>query len=336
MFASRLSVFVALLFALLLVASCTGEDQDDLVIYSGRSQSLVEPLIERFEEESGLSVGVRYGDTAQLAVALTEEGESSRADLFWAQDAGALGAVHAAGLLADLPSSLLEEVPPHYRNDDNTWVATSGRARTLVYSASRVDASDLPDSILDLTDEEYQGRVGWAPTNGSFQAHLTAMRRIEGDDGTREWLRAMKENGAQAYSNNTSIVQAVADGEIDYGLANHYYLYRFKSEDPDFPVEQDFFEEGDPGNLINVAGVGVLDSSERQDVALQFVEFLLSEEAQQYVANEVFEYPVVEEVQASSDDFSAAGLEELQPAIDLDELRDLEETLDLLRDEELL
>ncbi|MFQ5571086.1 MAG: iron ABC transporter substrate-binding protein [Rhodothermales bacterium] len=318
------------LAALLLAVSftaCETPQSETLVIYSGRSESLVEPIIERFKAATGIEVEVRYGGTAQLAVALTEEGDQSPADLFWAQDAGALGAVQQAGLLATLPDSLLTKIPDHYRNGAGTWVATSGRARTLAYAPDRVDASNLPQSIFDLADPAYQGRVGWAPANGSFQAHVTALRQLVGDDSTRAWLEAMNNNGTKTYPNNRSIVQAIADGEIDLGLPNHYYLLRFKDSDPDFPVEQAFFAPGDPGNLVNVAGVGVLKYNSE---SLRFVDFLLSDEAQQYFIQETHEYAIRGEAASN------AQLSDVQASLDLDGLRDLEATLTMLRDVGLL
>ncbi len=328
--------FLALPVALLLILTACDTGSEDLVIYSGRGQALVGTIIDQFEEETGLSVGVRYGDTAQLAVALAEEGDRTRADLFWAQDAGALGSVHAAGMLAELPDSILQQVDAAYANEAGTWVATSGRARTLVYAPSRVDTTDLPQSIFDLTDPAYEGRVGWAPTNGSFQSHLTAMRRVVGDDSTRAWIRAMKDAGAKTYPRNSAIVQAVANGDVDFGLANHYYLYNFTSEDPNFPGAQTFFAPGDAGNLVNVAGVGVMRTSERVDAAHKFISFLLSPEIQRYIVEEIFEYPVVAGVEAGTAAIDPEELEGLQPALDLDDLRDLEETLSMLRDEGLL
>lgn len=329
------STAVRLLLTLILVAGCTG-DSESLVIYSGRSQSLVDPLIELYNKNTGISVEVRYGDTAQLAVALSEEGDRTNADIFWAQDAGALGAVHRGGMLAPLPDSLLFLLPEHFRNTEGTWVATSGRARTLAYSPERADTSSLPASIFDLADPSYEGRVGWAPTNGSFQAHVTAIRKLVGEDRTRQWLIAMKNNGTKSYRNNTAIVQAIADGEIDLGLPNHYYLYRFKSEDPAFPVEQTFFQAGDPGNLINVAGVGMLASTDHVSEALRLISFLLSDTAQEYFTQETYEYPVVSSDAVDVPLPAFERLDEVAPNVDLDSLDDLEATLDLLRTVELL
>lgn len=320
----------------LFLFGCGQRDEGELVIYSGRSESLVDPILDRFETEAGGDVAARYGDTAQLAVALTEEGERTPADLFWGQDAGSLGALHADGLLVPVPDSILQRVPARFRNEAGTWIATSGRARTLAYSPSRVDTSALPAGILELADPAYQGRVGWAPTNGSFQAHVTAIRKLIGDDSTRAWLTAMRENGTKSYRNNTAIIQAIADGEVDFGLPNHYYLYRFKSEDAAFPVEQTFFAPGDPGNLVNVAGIGVLKQSARQQEAFRLLGYLLTEDAQRYFAEETHEYPVIDGVEAGSRLRELEKLREQAPPIDLDALRDLEGTLQLLREARLL
>jgi iron(III) transport system substrate-binding protein len=308
---------------------------NELIVYSGRSKALVDPLIRDFEEQTGITVNVRYGGTTQLAVALMEEGDRSPADLFWAQDAGALGAVEKENLLAGLPDDLLGTIPARFRNSSGTWVATSGRARVLAYSTTRADAETV-NELTDLARPELSGRVGWAPSNGSFQAFVTAMQVVLGDDHTRDWLLAVKNNNARIYNNNTGILQAIAAGEIDYGITNHYYLLRALNEDPEFPVTQKFFEPGNVGNLINVAGIGILNSSERKDDALRFVEFLISQDAQNWFTGEVFEYPVTSTGTGNEAQQQLEQLLEMSPEVDLDALSDLESTLQLLREVGLL
>lgn len=320
-----------LIVSALLVAGCQQGADEPLVVYSGRSQALVEPIIEQFQRDTGIQVAVRYGETAQLANTLREEGTQTDADLFWAQDAGALGATHAAGLLATLPDSILMRTSAGYRNGAGTWIAVSGRARTLAYAPGRVDTSALPQSIFDLTDPAYAGRVGWPPANGSFQAQVTALRKLVGDDSTRAWLAAMQDNSAESYISNSAVVRAVAAGEIDLGLTNHYYLLRFQDEDPYFPVEQTFFEPGNPGNLVNVAGVGIIRSSTDSTRVLRLVDYLLSRPAQEYFANEVFEYPVTTDVTPKTDMPALDRLEEMRPPLDLDRLSDLDATLQMMR-----
>ena len=319
--------------ALALALAATGvQAADELVVYSGRSKGLVQPLVEQFEKESGVTVQVRYGETAELAVALAEEGAKSPADVFWSQDAGALGAVDKLGLLAPLNPEMVRAagLPDAFTNPSGTWVATSGRVRVLAYAPARVSQDQLPRSVLDLTDPKWKGRVGWAPTNASFQSFVTALRVLRGEQAAEDWLRGMKANEARSYPKNTPILSAIAAGEIDLGLPNHYYLLRFKTADSEFGAEQTFFADGDPGNLLNIAGAGVLKSSKNPH-AQKFVEFLLSPRAQQYFASEVLEYPVTPGIITSSRLVSMDRLLQAAPPVDLGKLDDLEGTLALLR-----
>lgn len=303
---------------------------EELVLYSGRSKSLVEPIVQRFTEETGIEVRVKYGKTAQLSVALLEEGDRSPADVFWAQDAGALGALVNASMFTMIDGHTLELVHEGYRGTDGQWVATSGRARVLAYSSDRVPGDDLPASVFDLTDSKYHGKVGWAPANASFQAFVTAMRKAHGDDKARAWLEAMIKNQAQAYPKNTAIIQGIAAGEIDYGLPNHYYLLRFKATDSHYPVEQTGFTAGDVGNLVNIAGAGVLKTSQHQDAAQKFVSYLLSAGSQQFFASNTYEYPVVADVAPDAQLRPLSDLRDGAPQVDLESLEDLQGTLDLL------
>ena len=331
-----LRCLVGILCLCLTVGTVGVADHKELVVYSGRSKGLVHPIIKQFEKETGITVKVRYGNTAQLAVALLEEGAKSPADLFWAQDAGALGAVSKQGLFQTLPESITSKVPDKFRNAEGTWTATSGRARVLAYAPERIKAEELPKSVFDLTDAKWKGRVGWAPQNASFQSFVTAMRVLEGEEKAEKWLRGMKANGAKTYPKNTPIIRGLAAGEIDLGLPNHYYLMRFKKSDSGFPVEQAFFASGDTGNLVNVAGIGILKSSTHAEEVSTFVEYLLSPKVQQYFISEVFEYPVTEAGIPSEKLLPPDELLKLTPEINLEKLDDLEGTLKLLREADIL
>jgi iron(III) transport system substrate-binding protein len=314
------------------LAGCSlGASPQSITVYSGRSEELVGPLIERFETSTGVNVDVRYGDTAELASTILEEGANSPADVYFAQDAGALGAVAQAGLLDALPPTTLERVPAAFRSPQGHWVGVSGRARVVVYDSRELSEADLPDSILDFTDPAWRGRLGWAPTNGSFQAFVTALRVLEGEDAARDWLEGIVANEPRAYEGNTQIVQAVADGEIDAGFVNHYYLMRFLSEQGEsFPARNYFMPGSDPGSLVNVAGAGILASSDAKDAARRFVEFLLNDESQAYFAEETFEYPLVTGVAGPA---GMPALADIQtPEIDLSDLSDLQGTLRLLNE----
>ena len=326
---ARLAFFLILSLLALLVGGCGG-DEGTLTIYSGRTRDLVHPILERFSEDTGIKIRVRYGDSAELAATILEEGRNSPSDVFFSQDAGALGALAGRGRLQELPATALNKVDPRVRSADGEWVGISGRSRVAVYNADRVREEDLPASVLDFADPKWRGRLAWAPTNASFQAFVTSLRVSRGENAARDWLTAMKANGTRAYPNNIAIVQAVAAGEIDIGLANHYYLYPFLAEQGSgFKARNYYFKGGDIGALINVAGAGILDSSDNAEQAHRFVEYLLSESAQRYFAEETYEFPLTPGVEASHNLPPITSLQ--PPAIDLNSLQDLEGTLKLLQ-----
>jgi iron(III) transport system substrate-binding protein len=306
-------------------------ETSSLTVYSGRSEELVGPLFERFTEETGIEVQVRYGDTAEMAATIVEEGDRSPADVFFGQDGGALGALEKEARFAELSAETQELVAPAFRSPAGMWVGTSGRVRVLGYDNRILDESDLPASVFDLTEERWRGKVGWAPTNGSFQAFITAMRVEHGDERTEQWLRDMAANGAVAYERNGVLRDAIANGEVEVGLLNHYYIEQSKAElgnPDDYPVDTYFFPGGDVGSLINVAGAGVVGSSPEQEAAERLVAFLLSPESQQFFVEETKEYPVAP---------GAAGPEGLpaldsiqQPEVDLNDLDDLRGTVELI------
>lgn len=307
-----------------------GTEPGEITVYSGRSEELVGPLLEQFENTTGIRVVARYGDTAEMAATILEEGDRSPADIFLAQDAGALGAVARAGNLGPIDPGAIGGVPSRFRARDGSWVGISGRARTVVYHTGRLRAADLPDSIRGFTDPRWKGKIGWAPTNGSFQAFVTALRLIDGEEGARRWLAAIKANEARTYPGNNPIVQAVAAQEIEIGFVNHYYLLNLKKEDPSVAAANYFFKGGDPGGLVNVAGVGILRTTKAKEAARAFVQFLLSEDAQRYFAEQTSEFPLIDGVPAPQ---GLPTLGELQPPdVDLSDLEDLEGTLRLLEE----
>ena len=322
---------LAVLAAAIAAAGCGGDESGPLTVYSGREEELVAPLFEQFTEATGIAVEVRYGDSAELAAAISEEGDGSPADVFFAQDPGSLGAV--GGQLAELPPGILDRVDAAYRDADGRWVGTSGRSRVLVYNTDAVAEADLPSSVFDLTDPAWQGRVGIAPTNGSFQAFVTAMRLTAGEERTRQWLRDLDENGAKTYEKNSPIVEAVAAGEIDLGLVNHYYVPLVKQEQPEAPIANHFLEPGDPGALVSGAGAGVLAATDQRGDAEKLVDFLLSDDAQRFYVKEAeeAEYPLVAGIQPAAGLPPLAGLQ--GPDVDLTTFGpELEKTVELLRE----
>jgi iron(III) transport system substrate-binding protein len=279
-----------------LAAGGCGGDRDALTIFSGSTEDLVGPLLERFSEEEDVAIDVRYGDTPQLALLLAEEGDRTPADVFWGQSPGATAYLADRDLLAPLSRDVLDLVDPSFEDPEGLWTGVSGRQRVLVYNSDEVAEAELPESVFELTEPRYRGRVGIAPTNGSFQDFVTAMRDIEGEEATARWLRGMADNDARTYANNNAIVEAAGRGEIDTGLVNHYYNYRFLEEDPGLPTRNHRFAAGDVGGLVIPSSASVLAASGRTEEAERFIAFLLSREAQEYFAEETFEYPLAQDV----------------------------------------
>jgi iron(III) transport system substrate-binding protein len=334
-----LMALAAAALALPALAACGGgSDAGDgpITIYSGRSEELVGPLFAQFTAETGVEVSARYGDTAELAAQLIEEGDASPAQVYFAQDAGALGAVDAAGLLAPLPASVATTVPEAYRAPSGDWTGVSGRARVIAYDPEQVPAADVPQSIFDLTDPKWKGQVAIAPTNASFQAFVTAMRVSQGDEVTKAWLEGLVANDVQTYEKNSLILDAVDTGQAQLGLINHYYWYEKAAEvgADAMRAQIAFTKPEDPGSLVNVAGVGILKGAAGNPKAAQFVEWLLSPSTQEWFVTNTFEYPLVPAVAA------AEGLPPLDtlrgPNVPLAELADLPGTLTMLEDVGLL
>jgi iron(III) transport system substrate-binding protein len=296
-------------------------------VYSGRSEDLVQPLIDTFEDETGVDVSVRYAGSTDLAATILEEGDSSPADVFFAQDPGSLGTVALADLFAPLPTTITDLVPARFSDADGLWVGTSGRARVVVYDSTKVDPSDIPETEDGFVDPKWAGRTGIAPTNGSFLSFVAAKILTDGEDATLAWLKGMADNGAPTYPKNSPIVAAVNAGEIETGLVNHYYLLRALATNPDEVGRNFFFSIPTAGSLVMPAGAGILTTAKNGDAAEQFVAFMVSEQAQTYFATETFEYPLVAGIQAN----------ELLPPIDTIptpdiDLSDLAGVLDLATD----
>lgn len=307
-----------------------------ITVYSGRSEKLVKPVFEQFTKATGIEVAARYGESAELAAQIAEEGPNSPADVFFSQDAGALGALAKRKLLGPLSGTVLDRVERRFRSPEGVWVGVSGRARVIVYNKEKLTATEVPTSVFDLVDSRWKGRIGIAPTNASFQSFVTAMRVVSGEQKTREWLGALRANEPKMYEKNGLIVQAVHEGAVDLGLVNHYYLYELGAEIGRDKVraQNSFPTGGDPGALVNVAAVGRLASSHAPNEATAFIEFLLGAVAQAYFAEKTFEYPLVAGVPA---DPALPKLGDIEsPNIDLSDLDTLEETLRLLKEVGLL
>jgi iron(III) transport system substrate-binding protein len=306
-------------------------ETEGITLYSGRIPAALGGAVDRYEAAVDRDVQVRYADTADLAATLVEEGDASPADAFFAQEPGAIGAVADAGLLAPLPADVLRMVPARYRDPEGRWVGVTGRARIVAYNRDAVKRSELPDSPFGLTAPEWRGRVGWAPASDSMQEYVTALRSRYGDERTREWLEAMVANDAVDFPDNVSIRDAIAAGEIDVGLINHYYVAQaIAAEGEDYPVEV-YFPPGGLGSLMLLTSVGVLDASDRKDEATEFVRSLLEPPSQAFFTTSSKEYPLARG--AEPDPSLTVPLESIPNVSgELVELEQLQATIELMQE----
>ena len=320
----------------ILAAACGGGGGEDVItVYVGRSQTLIEPLLNQFAEESGIDIRVRYGDGTDLVLGILEEGENSEVDVYYGQDVGALGALKEDELLAPLSGDILEQVDPAFRSDEGVWVGISGRARVIAYNTENIDPTVLPETILDYTDPAWKGRVGIVPRSDGFPEFVTALRVVHGDEFALQWLKDLEANSPRTYPNNLAALQAVANREIDVAFLNHYYLYRFLAERGEgFTARNYFFDNGDLGGLFLVSGAAVLESSDNKEAAEEFIRFLLSETGQQYLAEHDYEYPVASGATA---DPALPAISTLRaPDVDLSDLGDLRGSLAMMREAGIL
>jgi len=347
MFAVRPAAIATAALAVLTLSACTAANDSTaptqglasaqptssdgtFTLYAGRDQELIDPLIEKFESDTGVTVDVRYAGSTELAALLLEEADATPADVFLAQDAGALGAIAKGDMFATLPESITEKVPAGFTSTDGSWVGVTGRARVIVYDSEQLSADEVPTTVAALTDDRWSSQVGIAPSNASFQSFVTALRVLEGEDTALAWLEDMKASDVQIYAKNTPILEAANAGEITLGLINHYYWYRMAAEvgAENMRAQLAFPEPGDAGSIVNVTGAGLLKGAADDADALRFIEYLVSEAAQQYFVDSTYEYPLIDGVSAP------AGLPALEtltnPKLDLSDLDSLGETTERL------
>lgn len=299
--------------------------EGELTLYLGRGEGgLYEDVINAIRDRNpDLSLQVRRGPTVALANTIVAEAEAGarQADLFWAVDSGSLGLVSEAGLATPVPGSIGSGLRDGFQYSN--WVPISGRIRTLPFNTERFSREDIPEDIMALPETDLS--VGWAPAYGSFQSFVTAMRLLEGEKATRDWLRGMKARARQ-YAGEFGVVMGVSRGEVDLGLANHYYTLRLLSGQPEAPVDL-AMTRNDAGSLLNASGAMAL--TERP-LAMDFIRYLLTTEVQSYLAREAYEIPMVSGVELPEGLPSEDRIQ--PPELELTRLADMRPTLDLMRD----
>ena len=294
------------------LSACGVFGSPDLVVYNAQHEELLDELVPLFEEESGLDVELRSGKDLEMANQIVEEGEDSPADVFLTENSPAMSIVDNAGLFAELPEAATAPIPEQYVPADHAWTGFLARSTVAMYNTDTMTEADMPASILDFAEPEWKGRVSFSPTGADFQAIVSAVLELEGEAATQEWLAGLKENGV-IVQNNLVVMQSVDSGEVDAGIAYHYYWYRDRAEngtDSDNSALH-FFGDQDPGAFLSISGAGILASSENADAAEEFVTWLTSTEAQQAMAESyALEYPLNPEASLNPD---VKPFDELEP-----------------------
>ncbi len=292
---SALAALTAAVLTTPLLAGCgVGDDGPFITVYNAQHEELLEAVAPIFEEETGIEVKLRSGKDLELANQIVQEGDASPADVFLTENSPAMTMVANAGLFAPVATETLALIPEAYVPSDKTWLGFIARSTVLVYNTDAVSEADLPESLMDLATPEWAGRVGFSPTGADFQAIVSAVVATEGADAAREWIETLAENG-RVLENNLVVMKAVNDGEVDAGIIYHYYWYRDQAEagENSDNARLHFFGNQDPGAFVSVSGAGVLASSEKQDDAQEFVNFLAGETGQQAIADSyALEYPL--------------------------------------------
>lgn len=204
----------------------------------------------------------------------------------------------------------------------------TGRARVIAYDSETYSADQVPADVFELTTPAWRGKVGFAPTNASFQSFVTALRVSEGEDRAREWLQGMVDNDVQKFARNGEMMEAVNNGSLGLALTNHYYWAGSEQDPAGLRSQLKFGEPGTVSALVNVTGAGILTNAADSTEAREFVSFLLSEEAQTFFVEETAEYPLIDGMDGPA---GVPALSELgEPDIDLSTLSSLEQTVELI------
>jgi iron(III) transport system substrate-binding protein len=314
---SRIAAMVSVLALVLGATACSGAgESDELLIYNAQHESLTKEWIDAFTKETGVKVTYRQGGDTEFGNQLVAEGDKSPADVFLTENSPAMAAVERAGLFADLDTDTINQVPAQYRPSTGKWTGVAARSTVFVYNKSKLQHDQLPKSMLDLQAPEWKGRWGGAPAKADFQAIVSALLQLKGEQATAQWLAGMKTN-AVIYNDNIATMKAVNAGEVDGGIIYHYYWFRdqAKTKEGSGNTALHYFKNEDPGAFVSLSGGGVLKSSKKLEQAQQFIKFVTGKAGQEVLEKGTsFEYPVASGVPANP---ALPPLDTLQaPAVD--------------------
>ncbi|NVM98913.1 iron ABC transporter substrate-binding protein [Arthrobacter sp. SDTb3-6] len=312
-----------------------GSATDAITVYNAQHEELTQAWVDEFTKETGIKVTLRNGDDSEMSNQIIAEGAKSPADVFLTENSPAMTQVENAGLLTDISKKIQEQVPEAYRPSTDKWTGIAARSTVFAYNKTKLTPAQLPKSIMDLADPAWKGKWAASPSGADFQAIVSAMLELKGQDATLAWLKAMKEN-AKPYKGNSTAMKAVNAGEVDGAVIYHYYWFgdQAKTGENSNNVALHYFKNQDPGAFVSVSGGGVLASSKHQANAEKFLEFITGKAGQEILQTGTsFEYPVASGVAANA---KLVPLQDLQaPKVDAAKLNSQKVT-DLMTEAGLL
>ena len=291
--------------------SVAADNNEGIVVYNAQHENLVKSWVDGFTKETGIKVTLRNGDDSELGNQLVQEGSASPADVFLTENSPSMVLVDNAKLFAPLEADTLKQVPAEFRPAHGRWIGIAARSTVFVYNPAKLSEQQLPKSLMDLAKPEWKGRWAASPSGADFQAIVSAMLALKGEQATLEWLKAMKANFV-AYKGNSTVMKAVNAGQIDGGVIYHYYRFvdQSKTGENSKNTKLYYFKHQDPGAFVSLSGGGVLASSKHKEQAQAFIKWITGKEGQEQLrTNNAFEYAV---------GVNAASNPKLVPLKDLD------------------
>lgn len=310
--------------------------EGDLVIYSGRSEQLIQPVLDAFQAKyPNVKILLKSGQNSALANALIEEQSNPQADVFITTEIFTVQSMYQQGIFQSYRPAAADQLPAEFVGPEDSWVGITRRARVIMYNTELVSAEEAPTSIFDLTDPKWKGQIAAAgSTNGGMQAQIAAMSQLLGGQATQEWLTGLIANEVTFFGGHTDVRKAVGAGEFKIGLVNHYYYYLQRAEGSPVGVVYPDQGDGQIGLITNATAAGIVKGAKNTPAAQAFIDFLLSPEGQKLFAELNYEYPLIPgvalrpEVQ-SLDDFRLADVNVADAALNLDATLNLIETVGL-------
>ena len=328
----KTSLLRALSFTLLgltFIPLAQAEDRVALTLYNGQHKEVGDAIAKAFEAKTGIHVNVRKGSSNQLASQVIEEGDRSPADVIYTEESPPLNNLGELGLLAKTDAAILQVLPKDYVASNETWIGITARVRVAAFNPKLIDEKDLPQSVLEFAEPQWQGKVGFVPTSGAFQEQAVAIIKVHGREAAEEWLTGLRAFG-KTYSNNMVALKAVENGEIATVLVNNYYWFALQREKGQLDSQLHYFTGGDVGGLITVSSAAVLKSSKHPKEAQQLLAYMVSEEGQRVITQTTAEYPLRKGLES---DRGLKPFSELQaPKVTPADLGNAEEALELERE----